>query len=38
MADRGPDFLYIGTSKAGLTWLFNVLSLHDDAPASHQAC
>ena len=30
MADRGPDFLYIGTSKAGSTWLFNVLSLHDD--------
>jgi hypothetical protein len=29
-ADRGPDFLYIGTSKAGSTWLFNVLSLHED--------
>jgi hypothetical protein len=26
---RGPDFVYIGTSKAGSTWLFNVLSLHE---------
>src|SRR5919201_2388998 len=29
MSERGPDFAYIGTSKAGSTWLFNVLSLHD---------
>jgi Sulfotransferase domain len=25
-----PDFLYIGTSKAGSTWLFNVLASHPD--------
>lgn len=25
-----PDFLYIGTSKAGSTWLFNVLARHPD--------
>lgn len=25
-----PDFLYIGTSKAGSTWLFNALALHPD--------
>ena len=25
-----PSFLYIGTSKAGSTWLFNALSLHPD--------
>jgi hypothetical protein len=25
-----PDFLYIGTSKAGSTWLFNALSVHPD--------
>jgi hypothetical protein len=25
-----PDFLYIGTSKAGSTWLFNVLAIHPD--------
>lgn len=25
---RGPDFLYVGTSKAGSTWLFNTLELH----------
>ena len=30
-ADRNrPDFLYIGTSKAGSTWLFNVLAQHPD--------
>jgi hypothetical protein len=28
--DTVPDFLYIGTSKAGSTWLFNALSVHDD--------
>lgn len=27
---HGPDFLYIGTSKAGSTWLFNVLARHPD--------
>ncbi|MFY9915406.1 MAG: sulfotransferase domain-containing protein [Nocardioidaceae bacterium] len=26
----GPNFLYIGTSKAGSTWLFNALALHPD--------
>lgn len=25
-----PDFLYVGTSKAGSTWLFNALALHPD--------
>jgi hypothetical protein len=25
-----PNFLYIGTSKAGSTWLFNVLALHPE--------
>ena len=25
-----PEFLYIGTSKAGSTWLFNALSRHPD--------
>lgn len=25
-----PDFLYIGTSKAGSTWLFNALAVHPD--------
>jgi hypothetical protein len=25
-----PNFLYIGTSKAGSTWLFNALALHPD--------
>lgn len=25
-----PDFLYIGTSKAGSTWLFNALASHPD--------
>jgi hypothetical protein len=25
-----PDFLYVGTSKAGSTWLFNVLAQHPD--------
>ncbi len=25
---RTPDFLYIGTSKAGSTWLYNVLASH----------
>ncbi len=31
-ADSGsvPNFLYIGTSKAGSTWLFNALSIHPD--------
>jgi hypothetical protein len=28
--DNVPDFLYIGTSKAGSTWLFNALSVHPD--------
>jgi hypothetical protein len=28
--DRVPDFLYIGTSKAGSTWLFNALSRHPE--------
>jgi hypothetical protein len=28
--DPVPDFLYIGTSKAGSTWLFNALSVHPD--------
>lgn len=28
--DRLPNFIYIGTSKAGSTWLFNVLTHHDD--------
>lgn len=27
---RVPNFLYIGTSKAGSTWLFNALSIHPD--------
>ncbi|MGH3473198.1 MAG: sulfotransferase domain-containing protein [Nocardioidaceae bacterium] len=27
---RGPSFLYIGTSKAGSTWLFNALSIHPE--------
>ena len=27
---RAPTFLYIGTSKAGSTWLFNALSIHPD--------
>lgn len=27
---RAPDFLYIGTSKAGSTWLFNALAHHHD--------
>lgn len=27
---RVPDFLYIGTSKAGSTWLFNALACHPD--------
>lgn len=32
MADNPvtPNFLYIGTSKAGSTWLFNVLAIHPD--------
>ena len=29
-ADTVPDFLYVGTSKAGSTWLFNALSVHPD--------
>ena len=28
--DTVPDFLYVGTSKAGSTWLFNALSIHPD--------
>jgi Sulfotransferase domain len=28
--DRVPDFLYIGTSKAGSTWLFNALAVSPD--------
>ena len=28
--DQIPDFAYIGTSKAGSTWLFNALALHPD--------
>jgi hypothetical protein len=28
--DLVPDFLYIGTSKAGSTWLFNALTIHPD--------
>ena len=28
--DRMPDFAYIGTSKAGSTWLFNALAHHPD--------
>jgi hypothetical protein len=28
--DTVPDFLYIGTSKAGSTWLFNALSVSPD--------
>jgi hypothetical protein len=27
---RHPNFIYIGTSKAGSTWLFDVLSRHPD--------
>ncbi len=26
----GPNFLYIGTSKSGSTWLFNALAMHPD--------
>jgi hypothetical protein len=29
-ATRVPDFLYVGTSKAGSTWLFNALAVHRD--------
>ncbi len=28
--DRSPNFLYIGTSKAGSTWLYNVLDNHSN--------
>ena len=28
LARRSPNFLYIGTSKAGSTWLYNVLTNH----------
>ena len=28
--DTVPNFLYVGTSKAGSTWLFNALSVHPD--------
>lgn len=28
MAQTVPNFLYIGTSKAGSTWLFNALAVH----------
>ncbi|MEP6665256.1 MAG: sulfotransferase domain-containing protein [Nocardioidaceae bacterium] len=27
---HAPNFLYIGTSKAGSTWLFNALAIHPD--------
>jgi hypothetical protein len=30
MANPMPNFLYIGTSKAGSTWLFNALAVHPD--------
>ncbi len=30
MSARVPNFCYIGTSKAGSTWLFNALALHPD--------
>jgi hypothetical protein len=29
-AGRMPDFLYVGTSKAGSTWIYNVLATHQD--------
>ncbi len=29
-AEALPNFLYIGTSKAGSTWLFNALAVHPD--------
>lgn len=29
-SNQGPNFIYIGTSKAGSTWLFDVLSRHPD--------
>ena len=29
-AVRSPNFLYIGTSKAGSTWIYDVLSAHSD--------
>lgn len=28
--NRNPNFIYIGTSKAGSTWLFDLLSRHPD--------
>jgi hypothetical protein len=30
MCDETPNFLYIGTSKAGSTWLFNTLAIHPE--------
>ena len=30
VGDPTPNFLYIGTSKAGSTWLFNVLAKHPE--------
>ena len=30
MSENRPNFLYIGTSKAGSTWLFNTLAIHPD--------
>lgn len=30
MRPPGPNFLYVGTSKAGSTWLFNALAVHPD--------
>ena len=30
MSPQVPNFCYVGTSKAGSTWLFNALALHPD--------
>ena len=30
LTGRLPNFLYIGTSKAGSTWIYNVLDHHPD--------
>jgi hypothetical protein len=30
VSESRPNFLYIGTSKAGSTWLFNTLAIHPD--------
>ncbi len=32
---RVPNFLYIGTSKAGSTWIFNLLKHHPDVYVAH---